>query len=52
MFYETAVSKILAKFPFSDETIKELAFLDPRNREKTTTAGLVALANRFTTFTA
>lgn len=33
-FYETAVSKILAKFPFADETIKKLAFLDPRNHEK------------------
>ena len=33
-FYETAVSKMLAKFPFVDRTIKELAFLDPRNREK------------------
>jgi hypothetical protein len=48
-FYETAVSKILAKFP---ETIKELAFLDPRNREKTTITGLIQLANRFTIFTA
>ena len=51
-FYETAVSKILAKFPFADETIKELAFLDPRNRDKTTITGLIRLANRFTTFTA
>ena len=40
-FYETAV---LAKFPFADD----LAFLDPRNREKTTSS---ALANRFTEFT-
>ena len=51
-FYETAVSKILAKFPFADETIKELAFLDPPNREKTTVTGLIGLANHFTTFTA
>ena len=35
-FYETAVAKILAKFPFADDTLKHLAFLDPRNREKTT----------------
>lgn len=51
-FYETAVSKILAKFPFADETITELAFLDPRNRMKTTVNGLIVLANCFTTFTA
>ena len=50
-FYERAVSKILAKFPFANET-KELAFLDPRNREKTSINGLIWLANRFTTFTA
>ena len=50
-FYETAVSKILAKFPFADDTLKDLAFLDPRNREKTTSSGLIALANRFTEFT-
>ena len=29
-FYETAVSKILAKFPFGDDSLKELAFLDPQ----------------------
>ena len=51
-FYETAVSKILAKFPFADGTLKDLAFLDPRNCEKTTTSGLLTLANRFTEFTA
>ena len=46
-FYETAVSKMLARYPFVDRTIKELAFLDPRNRERTTIAGLIALANRY-----
>ena len=50
-FYETAVSKILAKFPLGDDSLKELALLDPRNRNKTTTVGLVAQANRFTSFT-
>ena len=52
MLSETAVSKILAKFPFGDEAVKELTFLAPLNSGKTTNAGLVALANRFTTFTA
>ena len=30
--YETAVSKVLAKFPFQDVVLKELSFLDPHNR--------------------
>ena len=50
-FYETTVSKMLAKFPFSDSTMKELAFLHPRNRSKTTIAGIVNLTKRFTSFT-
>ena len=29
-FYEASVSKILNKFPFKDDTIRELSFLDPR----------------------
>ena len=49
-FYETAVSKILAKFPFTDPNIKELAFLDPRNRDQCSSTGLIRLATRFTTF--
>ena len=32
VFYETSVQKILDKLPFEDTTIKELEFLDPRNR--------------------
>ncbi len=51
-FYETSVSKILEKFPFSDNTIKQLAFLDPKNRDKTMISGLISLARRFTSFTA
>lgn len=51
-FYETSVSKILAKFPFSDSTIKELAFLDPRNRDKCSRNGILQLASRFTSSTA
>lgn len=50
-FYETSVSKMLAKFPFDDSTIKELAFLDPRNRNKSSLGGLTQLATRFTSFT-
>ena len=50
LFYETSASKMIAKFPFNDTTIKELAFLDPRNRNKTSMSGLIQLANRFTSF--
>ena len=50
-FYVTAVTKILAKFPFDDSTLKELAFLDPRNQDQSSSAGLSRLATRFATFT-
>ena len=50
IFYETSVAKILAKFPFSDNTIKELALLDPRNRNRFSSAGLMELTARFTAF--
>ena len=49
-FYETCVSKMIAKFPFHDDTIKQLAFLDPRNRDKTSLNDIIQLANRFTSF--
>ena len=39
---------MLVKFPFSDNSLKELAFLDPRNRSVTSITGLVILASRFT----
>ena len=38
-FYETAVTKILAKFPFNNATLKELAFLNSRNRDQSSAAG-------------
>ena len=37
-FYQTAVCKILAKFPFKDRILKKLLILDPRNRSITDTA--------------
>ena len=46
-FYETCVSKMIAKFPFK---VNQLAFLDPRNRDKTSLSGIIQLANRFTSF--
>ena len=49
LFYETAVSKMLAKFPFKDKTISDLAFLDPRNRVKTSSASIIRLTKRFLT---
>ena len=50
-FYETSVSKMLVKFPFDDSTIKELAFLDPRNRNKSSFGGLTQLVTRLTSIT-
>ena len=41
---------MLAKFPFSDNSLKELAFLDPRNRTVTSVTGIVSLASRFTSY--
>ena len=49
-FYETSVSKMITKFPFNNETIGQLAFLDPRNRNKTSINGIIQLASRFTSF--
>ena len=43
-FYETSVRKLLEKFPFEDRTIKELAFLDPRNRALSSIRGMINLA--------
>ena len=44
---------MLAKFPFSDDTLKERAFLDPRNHAmSSSTTGIVNLATRFTSFSA
>ena len=50
-FYETSVSKILAKFPFNDNTFKKLQFLDPRNRFTMATADVLDLAGKFTSYT-
>ena len=50
VFYETSVQKILDKFPFEDTTIKELAFLDPRNRTISPVTGIINLATRFCQF--
>ena len=45
------MTKILAKFPFDDPTLKELAFLNPRNRDKSFAAGSSRLVSKFGTFT-
>lgn len=50
-FYETCASKIPAKFPFHDQILKELAFLDPCNWNKSSIGGLIQLAAMFTSFT-
>ena len=44
------VSKMFDKFPFEDKVIKELACLDPCNRTKISTSGIINLATRFTSF--
>ena len=46
-FYETAVCKIIDKFPF---IFKKLLMLDPRNRFMADTADVLDLANRFMSF--
>ena len=50
-FCETSVSKILAKFPFNDNTLKKLQFLDPRKRFNMATADVLDLAGQFTSYT-
>ena len=49
LFYETTVTKMLAKFPHKDKTISDLSFLNPRNRVKTSSASIARLARRFLT---
>ena len=44
LFYETTVSKVLAKFPHKDKTISDLSFLDPCNCVKTSSASIAHLA--------
>ena len=50
IFYETCVSKMIDKYPFNNEMIQQLAFLDPRNKDKTSFTGIVHLANQFASF--
>ena len=50
-FYETSVTKIFSEVSSLNYTIKELAFLDPRNRNKSSSTGILELAKRFTSFT-
>ena len=50
LWYETALSKLLAKFPLKEKTISDLSFLDSRSRIiKTSSASIVCLAKRFLT---
>ena len=49
-FYETAVCKIIDKFPFNENIFKKLLMLDPRNRFMADTADVLDLANRFMSF--
>ena len=46
-FYSEAVCKILDKFPFREETIKELIILDPRNRLNITAVSVLRFMKRF-----
>ena len=44
LFYETVVSKMLAKFPHGDKTLSDLSFAIGA---KSTPQGIVQLCNRF-----
>ena len=44
------LQRLIEKFPFNDNTIQELAFLDPRNRDKTSLNGFFRLANIFESY--
>ena len=47
LFYVTTVAKILAKFPFKDQTLQDLKLLDPRKRVDITAASVIRLCKRF-----
>ena len=47
LFYECGVTKMLAKFPFKDSTLKDLSLLDPRNRLEINVSSSLNLAKRF-----
>ena len=49
MFYETVVSKLLAKFPHKDKTLSDLSFINPDHRINSTPQGIIRLCNRFMT---
>lgn len=47
-FYETVVEKMIAKYLYNDQTLVDLAFLDPRRRSTiTSTVPIVRLCKRF-----
>ena len=46
-FYKNTVAKILAKFPFNDQTLQDMKVLDPRRRTEVATASVIRLSNRF-----
>ena len=46
-FYEASALRIISKFPFKDQVIKDLAVLDPTN---TSVSGIIQLATRFIYF--
>ena len=50
IFYETCVFKMIDKFSFNNEIIQQLAFHDPRNKDKTSFTNIVHLANQFASF--
>ena len=48
-FYcETSVTKMLAKFPFSDSNFEDLAFLDPHNHSNSSPTSVITLEDWFT----
>ncbi|KAI6653129.1 hypothetical protein LOD99_3965 [Oopsacas minuta] len=51
LFYETVVSKMLAKFPHRNATLSDLAFLNPRNHTHCCIQSITRLCKQFMTTT-
>ncbi|KAI6648088.1 hypothetical protein LOD99_11897 [Oopsacas minuta] len=51
LFYETVVSKMLAKFPHRNDTLSDLVFLNPRNRTHCCIQSITRLCKQFMTTT-
>lgn len=48
-FYEACVKKLLAKFPLTDATIRNLAFLNPKSRSSVTASAILQICRKLLT---